>query len=124
MGTTRVDEMALTIDGELLLAANNAEDPPFAALFRANGDEHVSSPAILSKITIDAAIVPAGAGLSMEQPAWDPRPGASRRHHLRRWPFGGRPEGGHDVQLRDRRVQSGDQHGVVPLHACGPNARR
>lgn len=32
-GTTRVDEMALTTDGRLLLAANNAEDPPFATLF-------------------------------------------------------------------------------------------
>ena len=32
-GTTRVDEMALTSDGKLLLAANNAEDPPFATLF-------------------------------------------------------------------------------------------
>ena len=29
-GTTRVDEMALTADGGLLIAANNAEDPPFA----------------------------------------------------------------------------------------------
>src|SRR5690349_24416111 len=38
-GATRVDEMALTSDGELLLAANNAEDPPFATLFRANGDQ-------------------------------------------------------------------------------------
>src|SRR6516225_2191023 len=28
-GTTRGDEMALTADGKLLLAANNAEDPPF-----------------------------------------------------------------------------------------------
>ena len=37
-GTTRVDEMALTTDGKLLLAANNAEDPPFATLFKANGD--------------------------------------------------------------------------------------
>src|SRR5262245_27937507 len=38
-GTTRVDEMALTTDGRLLLAANNAEDPPFATLFAANGDD-------------------------------------------------------------------------------------
>ncbi|HUJ80556.1 MAG TPA: hypothetical protein VLW83_01670 [Candidatus Acidoferrales bacterium] len=37
-GTTRVDEMALTTDGRKLLAANNAEDPPFATLFNANGD--------------------------------------------------------------------------------------
>ena len=35
-GTTRVDEMALTSDGEMLLTANNAEDPPFGDLFAAN----------------------------------------------------------------------------------------
>src|SRR5262244_2981566 len=35
-GTTRVDEMDLTTDGKILLAANNAEDPPFATLFKAN----------------------------------------------------------------------------------------
>src|SRR3954466_449819 len=34
-GATRVDEMALTTDGELLLTVNNAEDPPFANLFSA-----------------------------------------------------------------------------------------
>src|SRR5712692_5283023 len=28
-GTKRVDEMALTSDGEMLLTANNADDPPF-----------------------------------------------------------------------------------------------
>src|SRR5215475_2180727 len=38
-GTTRVDEMALDSDGDLLLAANNAEDPPFATLFKANGNK-------------------------------------------------------------------------------------
>src|SRR6266403_4628441 len=37
-GTTRVDEMDITTDGQLLIAANNAEDPPFATLFSANGD--------------------------------------------------------------------------------------
>src|ERR1700682_6203289 len=42
-GTTRVDEMALTADGRQLLAANNAEDPPFATLFRANGDGNISN---------------------------------------------------------------------------------
>jgi hypothetical protein len=71
-GTTRVDEMALTSDGELLLAANNAEDPPFATLFHANGDHSSSRVSIISRITVDPAIVPAGAGLSLEQPAWDP----------------------------------------------------
>src|SRR5215831_15879203 len=41
-GTTRLDEMALTTDGKLLLGANNAEDPPFATLFKANGDASTS----------------------------------------------------------------------------------
>jgi hypothetical protein len=72
-GTTRVDEMALTTDGKLLLAANNAEDPPFATLFAANGDNPVSSVSKILKITVDPTIIPAGAGLSLEQPAWDPK---------------------------------------------------
>src|SRR6516162_10720963 len=71
-GSTRVDEMALTTDGKLLLAANNAEDPPFATLFAANGDNKVSNVSKIIKITVDPTIIPAGAGLSLEQPAWDP----------------------------------------------------
>lgn len=72
-GTTRVDEMALTTDGKLLLAANNAEDPPFGTLFRANGDQPVSSVAILSRVMVSNTITPAGFGLSLEQSAWDPK---------------------------------------------------
>jgi hypothetical protein len=72
-GTTRVDEMALTTDGKLLLAANNAEDPPFATLFAANGDAAVSNVAKIITISVDPTIIPAGAGLSLEQPAWDPQ---------------------------------------------------
>src|SRR5229473_850747 len=45
-GTTRVDEMDLTTDGELLLVANNAEDPPFGTLFAANGDDPTNHTAI------------------------------------------------------------------------------
>jgi hypothetical protein len=71
-GKTRVDEMALTSDGKLLLAANNAEDPPFATLFTANGDNALSNVSKIIKITVDPTIIPAGAGLSLEQPAWDP----------------------------------------------------
>jgi hypothetical protein len=74
-GSTRVDEMALTSNGELLLAANNAEDPPFATLFAANGDRGFSAVAVLLRISVDPAIIPQGAGLSMEQPAWEPRTG-------------------------------------------------
>ncbi len=72
-GTTRVDEMALSTDGELLLVVNNAEDPPFATLIRANGDDDSNSVtinSIIRKIKVADAILPAGAGLSIEQPAW------------------------------------------------------
>jgi hypothetical protein len=72
-GSTRVDEMALTTDGRTLIAANNAEDPPFATLFRANGDEDEDHTKILAHITVDPALIPTGFGLSLEQPAWDPK---------------------------------------------------
>lgn len=71
-GTTRVDEMALTTDGTLLLAANNAEDPPFATLFAANGDRGSTGVAIIQKISVDPTLVVPGTGQSFEQPAWDP----------------------------------------------------
>lgn len=71
-GSTRLDEMALSTDGTLLLAANNAEDPPFATLFAANGDNASNSVSqIGGKIEVPSARLPAGFGLSIEQPAWD-----------------------------------------------------
>ena len=69
-GTTRVDEMALTADGELLLTVNNAEDPPYANLFAANGDRNHSSVRMLTKITIDPVLFPGTPAI--EQPTWDP----------------------------------------------------
>jgi len=72
-GTLRVDEMALTTDGTKLLTANNADDPPFATLFSANGDNATSSVASLLNINVDNSIVPSGFGLGIEQPAWDPQ---------------------------------------------------
>jgi hypothetical protein len=75
-GNTRLDEMALTTDGNYLIAANNAEDPPFVTLFRANGDSptnSVSLGSILKRTTISSTIVPSGFGLAIEQPAWDPK---------------------------------------------------
>ena len=65
--------MALTSDGKLLLAANNAEDPPFATLFTANGDSGVNNVSIITKITVDPTIIPPGFGLSLEQPTWEPK---------------------------------------------------
>src|SRR6267378_4144500 len=61
-GEFRVDEMALTTDGELLLTVNNADDPPFATLFAANGDRNHSSVRELSHITINATLFPGTPG--------------------------------------------------------------
>lgn len=140
-GTTRVDEMALTTSGEHLIAANNAEDPPFATLFTANGDGHSSHVSIITKITIDPAIVPAGFGLSMEQPAWDP---ITRRFYTSIPIIANNPPGCNYGQLagaitcdggllvtnprtlsNPTAVQgafdSATNEGVVALHGCGPN---
>src|SRR5256712_12574778 len=85
-GTTRVDEMALTTDGELLLTVNNAQDPPHANLFPANGDRNHSSVREISKITIDTgADIPA-----IEQPTWDP---TTRRFYVSVPVVGGNPAG-------------------------------
>lgn len=71
-GQFRVDEMALNGPGTLLLTANNADDPPFATLFAANGDNTTSGVSIIAKINVDSSIIPGGLGLSLEQPTWDP----------------------------------------------------
>src|SRR6266852_47152 len=85
-GTTRVDEMALTADGELLLTVNNAEDPPFLNLFAANGDRNHSSVREITKITIEIdADIPA-----IEQTTWDPK---TRRFYVSVPVVGGNPSG-------------------------------
>ncbi|HMA75388.1 MAG TPA: hypothetical protein VKP67_28465 [Xanthobacteraceae bacterium] len=132
-GTTRVDEMALTTDGRLLLAANNAEDPPFATLFSANGDDPVSHVAKIIKITVDPAIMPPGG--SIEQPAWDPK---TKRFYTSIPTIANNPPG---CTLSPVNTCSGGllvtdpahpkavegafnpatNTGVVPLTACGPN---
>jgi hypothetical protein len=141
-GTTRVDEMAMTTDGKLLLAANNAEDPPFATLFRANGDSATNTMgpgSIISKITVSPTIMPPGGAI--EQPAWDPK---TKRFYtsipvILNNPTGCNPavtigptacDGG--LLVTDPTTVTPGLYvqgtfnpatntGVVPLHACGPN---
>src|SRR6266513_59383 len=137
-GAARVDEMALTADGELLIAANNAEDPPFATLFAANGDRNFNSTHILRRITGDPAIIPAGAGLSIEQPTWDPK---TKRFYVSIPIIANNPAGCNYGQLAGNITCDGGlavidptdgstvvgafnaatNTGIVPLHACGPN---
>jgi DNA-binding beta-propeller fold protein YncE len=137
-GTTRVDEMALTTDGRLLLATNNAEDPPYATLFAANGDDATDHTSQIIKITIDPTILPAGFGLSIEQTAWDPK---TRRFYTSVPVIANNPSGCNYGQLAGPiscdggllvtdptaptavygAFNLGSNTGVVPLHACGPN---
>jgi len=133
-GTTRVDEMALTSDGKLLLAANNAEDPPFATLFAANGDDNVSHTTIITKITVDNAIIPTGEGLSLEQPTWDPK---TKRFYTSIPQIANNPpgctfggpvfcQGGLLVTDPNNPKAAGafdpvKNTGVIPLSNCGPN---
>ena len=131
-GGTRVDEMALTADGELLLTVNNAEDPPYANLFAANGDRSFSAVAMLSKITIDPVLFPGTPAI--EQPAWDP---TTRRFYVS-VPILGRPGGcgtatcdGGMMVIDPTTVTPGTMvlgafnpatnSGVLQLSDCGPN---
>ena len=134
-GTTRVDEMALTTDGKLLLVANNAEDPPYGTLFAANGDDKTSHTVKIIKITVDPAIIPPGKLLSIEQPAWEPKTARfytsipTIANNPPGCVLGGSPpcDGGLLVTdpLNPVAVEGAfdptTNTGVVPLHNCGPN---
>jgi hypothetical protein len=140
-GTTRVDEMSLTTDGKLLLAVNNAEDPPFGTLFAANGDAATSNVTIITKVSIDPTIVPSGFGLGFEQSTWDP---ATQRFYASLPTIANNPAGCNYGQLAGAITCSGGMViidptilssptavigaydplanvGVVPLNNCGPN---
>lgn len=140
-GTTRVDEMALTPDGKLLLVANNAEDPPFGTLFQANGDMATSAVSIITKVTVDHTIIPPGNGLSIEQPTWEPE---TKRFYTSIPIIANNPPGCNYGQLAGPITCEGGllvvdpttlskptavigafdpttNTGVVPLNECGPN---
>jgi hypothetical protein len=140
-GAFRVDEMSLTTDGKLLLAVNNADDPPFGTLFAANGDAATSNVTIITRVSIDTSIIPPGFGLGFEASIWDPvtqRFYASLPTIANNPPGcnygqlpGGVPCGGGLVVIDPSSLSvpktvigafnSTTNVGVVPLDNCGPN---
>jgi hypothetical protein len=118
-GMFRVDEMALDSDGDLLLAANNADDPAFATLFVANGDNPKSHVKIITKITIDPTIMPVGFGLSMEQPSWDPK---TRRYLVSVPIIANNPAGCNYGQLAGAITCGGGLAVINPETLSAPNA--
>ena len=140
-GSTRVDEMALTSNGKLLLAANNAEDPPFGTLFEANGNAAKNKVRIITRVTVDLNIIPKDFGLSLEQPTWDPK---TKRFFNSIPIIANNPTGCNYGQLTGPITCDGGvlvidpktltvpnavlgafdpatNTGVIALHACGPN---
>jgi hypothetical protein len=139
-GSTRLDEMALTSDGKFLLAANNAEDPPYATLFKVSGDDDCDSLDLGTKISVDSSVIPALFGLSIEQPAWDP---TTKRFYTSIPVIADNPTGSgcNYGQLAGAVTCSGgllvtdpenpdaieglydpvENTGVIKLNACGPN---
>src|SRR6267154_883596 len=134
----RLDEMALTTDGEFLLTVNNAAEPlPFATLFAANGDRNHSSVRELTRITINPDAFPGSAAI--EQPAWDPK---TRRFYVS-VPILGKPGGCKDAHDNPITCDGGmmvidpanftsgtmvlgafdsaKNSGVIQLRDCGPN---
>jgi len=137
-GTTRLDEMALTSKGKFLIAANNAEDPPYATLFTLYGDDDCDSLDNGTKIIVDSSVIPGGFGLSIEQPTWDPM---TKRFYTAIPVIAGNPAGCNHGQLPGSVTCSGGllvtdplapnaieslynpltNTGVIKLNACGPN---
>jgi hypothetical protein len=139
-GTTRLDEMALTADGNTLIAANNAENPPFATVFTACGDSSATTctPTSKGKVTISSALLPPNFGLGLEQPIWDPN---TNRFYVSVPTIANNPAGCNYGQLTSGVTCSGGMavidptapfpqtlgpfdpvafSGVVPLRACNP----
>ena len=129
-GSTRLDEMALASDGTMLLAVNNAEDPPFATLFSANGDEDENSVTEIAKITADNTVIPSGFGLSIEQPAWDRTTGrfivsvpiiANNPANCNYGQDPSAPPCSGAILVIDPENLATPIETVVPLDHCGPN---
>ena len=136
-GSTRVDEMALTNNGKTLLAANNAEDPPFGTLFATNGDNANNTTTIIGKILVDSSIIPPGAGLSIEQPSWE---NTTQRFYVSIPTIANNPPGctfspvtcsGGILVVDPTTIVPGNnvigawdkatQTGVIAIPSCGPN---
>jgi hypothetical protein len=139
-GTQRVDKVALTTDGRLLIANNTSDDPPFETLFAVNGDGATSAVIKITRITVDPTIVPPGFGLGIKSPTWEPR---TQRFYVSIPTIADNPTGCNYGQLVGDITCSGGllvvdpttlsqpaavsgafdattNTGVVPLNECGP----
>ena len=71
--SNRADELAYDPEDGIILAVNNADDPPFATLISV--DKNTGKLTVGKRITFDAADVGFDATNGAEQPVWDPGTG-------------------------------------------------
>jgi hypothetical protein len=119
LGKQRVDKLALTTDGRLLIANNTSDDPPFETLLKANGDAATSAVSIITKISVDPAIVPPGFGLGIKSPTWEPR---TQRFYVSIPTIADNPEGCNYGQLAGDITCSGGLLVLDPTAFSGPTA--
>jgi hypothetical protein len=118
-GTQRVDKIALTPDGHLVIANNTSDDPPFATLFVANGDGSASAVNVITKISVDPTIVPPGFGLGIKSPTWEPR---TQRFYVSIPTIADNPSGCNYGQLAGDITCSGGLLVIDPTTLSGPTA--
>jgi hypothetical protein len=118
-GTQRVDKLALTADGRLLIANNTSDDPPFETLFVANGDGASSAVTKIARITVDPTIIPPGFGLGIKSPTWEPR---TQRFYVSIPTIADNPSGCNYGQLTGDITCSGELLVIDPTALSGSTA--
>ena len=114
-GTKRVDEMAVDVADGLVLAANNADDPPFSTLFTYNKTTCALSNPIKTAFTS----LPGGHTNTngIEQPAWDP---TTKRFYVSLPEIDGPGDGTGITGAVARINTSGTIETVYPINYCQP----
>jgi hypothetical protein len=114
-GKFRVDEMAVDVADGLVLAANNADTPPFSTLVTYDK----TTCALSNPIKTSFAALPGGhvATNGIEQPAWDP---ATKRFYVSLPEIDGPGDGTGITGAVARINTSGAVEAVFPINYCQP----
>jgi len=113
-GTTRVDEMAVDAVDGIIVAANNAETPPFATIFTYNKTTCALSNPIKTTFNTASGV---NATNGAEQPAWDP---VTKRFYNSIPEIGGPGGGGPNGGVARINPTTGVIEAVYPINFCQP----
>jgi hypothetical protein len=139
-GVKRVDKLALTSDGKILLTMQSADQPPFGLFFQACGDAPSCNVGIIGTLFISESVIPIDFSRGFQQPVWDP---TTQRFYASVPIIANNPPGCNYGQRTELITCSGGLMvidpkqldfpttlglfnpttftGVVPLKDCGPN---